>query len=146
MRRVKALYTIGHSNHPLETFLDLLALHRVALIADVRSVPYSKRHPHFCREALVAALGGRGIGYRHFPSLGGKYKVTVQWGEGLDQLLEAASAGVVAAMCAEADPMNCHRRLIADAASARGVDVIHLLPGGGFRHHEYYPSLFDGRE
>jgi uncharacterized protein (DUF488 family) len=105
-----------------------------------------KRHPHFSREALAEALSGRGIGYRHFPSLGGKYKVTAQFGEGLDQLIAAAAESVVAAMCAEADPMNCHRRHIADAAAARGVDVIHLLPGGGFRHHEYHPGLFDEGE
>jgi len=140
------LLTIGHSNHPLATFLDLLALHEVALVADVRSIPYSKRHPHFSRAALAEALSGRGIGYRHFPSLGGKYKVTAQFGEGLDQLIAAAAESVVAAMCAEADPMNCHRRHIADAAAARGVDVIHLLPGGGFRHHEYHPGLFDEGE
>lgn len=138
-----ALLTIGHSTHSLEAFLDLLTLHRVALLADIRSVPHSKRHPHFCREPLAETLSAHGIDYRHFPELGGKracsyaeHMATLQFRQGLDRLLEAAAERVAVAMCAEADPLRCHRQFVADAAVERGVDVIHLLPGGGFRYHE----------
>ena len=151
--KVVALLTVGHSNHTLEAFLELLGQHRVALVADIRSIPHSKRHPHFSRDALEAALRVRGIGYRHFPALGGKREIsyaghmaTLQFRAGLDQLLAAANDGIVTAMCAEADPLHCHRRLVADAAAARGGEVRHILPGGGIRNHEYHPGLFDGGE
>lgn len=159
------LLTVGHSNHSIEAFLDLLAMHQVAMLADVRSVPYSRRHPHFSRDALDAALDARGIAYRHFPGLGGKrqttyteYMATLPFRQALDQLLEYSAAGVTAAMCAEADPLQCHRQYLADAVLARGIDVIHLLASGGFRYHPLsplarvsegavtYPTLLDGGE
>ena len=140
-------------------------MHHVAMLADVRSVPYSRRHPHFSRDALDAALDARGIAYRHFPGLGGKRQTTytehmgtLPFGEALDQLLEYSAGGIVAAMCAEADPFQCHRQYLADAVLARGIDVIHLLPSGGFRYHQLsplarasegavtYPTLLDGGE
>ena len=109
-----ALLTIGHSNQPLSAFLDLLALHGVTMVADVRSVPHSRRLPHFSRDELAAALGAHGIGYQHFPALGGKragsyagHMATVQFREALDELLLLAEAGTVAVMCAEADPLRC---------------------------------------
>ncbi len=79
--------------------------------------------------------------------------------DALDRLLSSASSATVAAMCAEADPLHCHRQYLADAVVARGVDVIHLLPGGGFRYHTLsplarvtsegivtYPTLLDAGE
>ncbi len=140
------LLTVGHSNHSIEAFLGLLTLYRVARLADVRSVPFSRRHPHFSRDALDAALGARGIAYRHFPGLGGKREIryaehmaSLPFRQALDQLLEYSAGTALAAMCAEADPLQCHRQYLADAVLARGTDVIHLLANGGFRYHELSP-------
>src|SRR5579864_5347673 len=65
------MLTIGHSNRPLETFLELLRVHRVELLADVRTVPKSRHNPQFNREALPASLSAAGIEYIHMPGLGG---------------------------------------------------------------------------
>ncbi len=65
------LWSIGHSTHPLDRLVELLALHEVTLLADVRTVPRSRRHPHVATEALAASLPARGIAYRHLPRLGG---------------------------------------------------------------------------
>src|SRR5690242_6335521 len=68
------VYTIGHSTRSAEEFLDLLRAHEIVQLADVRTFPMSRRLPHFNREALAASLEHRGIGYRHFPALGGRRK------------------------------------------------------------------------
>lgn len=155
------LVTIGHSNHTLAAFLELLTAQRVALVADIRRIPKSSRHPHFSRDALDAALAGAGIGYRHFEALGGMreahpdspngawrepafqgyadHMATLQFRAALEELVALSRTQTVAAMCAEADPLACHRQLLADAAVAMGLDVVHLLAGGGFRYHELTP-------
>lgn len=140
---------MGHSNHAISTLLDLLSGAGVTLIADVRSQPYSRRYPQFSREALASSLTSRNIAYRHFPALGGKqltttyeqHMATLQFREALAELI--ACPGVVAVMCAEADPAHCHRRHIADAAVAQGIAVTHLLPGGVLRPHQSQPALFE---
>ena len=68
------VFTIGHSTRPLETFIGLLRAHGVTQLADIRSIPRSKRHPHFAGDALSASLPAAGIAYRHFPGLGGHRK------------------------------------------------------------------------
>ena len=69
-----AIYTIGHSTRPLDKFIALLKAHGIAQLADVRSVPRSRRHPHFSMEALSESLPQVGVTYRHFRSLGGLRK------------------------------------------------------------------------
>ena len=69
-----AVFTGGHSVRPLEPFLERLRGHGVQLLADVRTVPRSRRHPHFSRDALERSLPAAGIAYRHFPGLGGLRK------------------------------------------------------------------------
>ena len=64
--------TVGHSTRPIEAFVGLLRAHGVTLLADVRSTPYSRRHPQFGRERLARSLADAGIGYAHLPALGGK--------------------------------------------------------------------------
>jgi len=68
------IFTIGHSTHPLSEFVKLLEAHEIRQLADIRTVPRSRRHPHFSREALAVSLPDRGIAYRHFPGLGGLRK------------------------------------------------------------------------
>jgi uncharacterized protein (DUF488 family) len=142
------IYTIGHSTRSLGEFLGLLHAHGVLRLADVRSVPRSRRHPHFSADALAASLSSAGIAYSHFPALGGlrkprrdsrntawriqgfrgyaDYMETPAFEGALDRLIEFAVERV-AVMCAEAVWWRCHRQLIADALLARGVAVAHIL-------------------
>jgi uncharacterized protein (DUF488 family) len=142
------VFSIGHSNRSLATFLALLRRHDIAALADVRSVPYSRRHPHFNRESLGHALAAAGIAYSHWPELGGKrapsadaplaagsalfrgyaeYAATPPFAAALARLDAAARVKRLAFMCAEAKPENCHRRFIADALERGGRRVGHIL-------------------
>jgi uncharacterized protein (DUF488 family) len=127
-------------------------------IADVRTIPRSRRHPHFARESLSVLLASHGIAYAHFPALGGfrrprpdspnggwrhpsfrGYADHVQsreFRDGLETLIEFAKKILAAVMCAESQWWRCHRRLIADALVARGVEVRHILASGRAPAHE----------
>jgi uncharacterized protein (DUF488 family) len=146
------IVTIGHSTRALETFSDLLLREGVTHLADVRAFPASRRHPHFNKELLAPALAASGIGYTHFPALGGRrkarsdsrntgwrntgfrgyadYMETAEFEAGLDSLIAAAEKDATAIMCAEAVPWRCHRTLISDALLARGTEVLHILDNG----------------
>jgi uncharacterized protein (DUF488 family) len=69
-----AIYTIGHSTRSLDDFIALLSAHAIGRVADIRTVPRSRRHPHFSAEALGRSLPDAGVAYRHFPGLGGLRK------------------------------------------------------------------------
>jgi len=73
-REAPVIYTIGHSTRSLDEFVGLLNAHHVAQLGDIRTVPRSRRHPHFAIDALSASLARAGIAYRHFPGLGGLRK------------------------------------------------------------------------
>ena len=152
------LMTIGHSTRPAEEFLALLTAHDVTAIADVRSIPRSRRHPHFSRDALASFLPERGIGYEHFPGLGGLRKpradspntgwrhpsfrayadhmASDEFRRSLEALLVSAEKSLTAVMCAESQWWKCHRQLIADALVARGVEVRHIMSTGRAPVHE----------
>jgi uncharacterized protein (DUF488 family) len=152
------IYTIGHSTHPADVFLDLLRAHGVEQLADVRTVPRSKRHPQFERDALDRFLARSGIRYRHFPGLGGlrkprpdsrntawqhagfrgyaDYMQTTQFETAVAELEAFAALGPTAVMCAEAVWWRCHRRLLADALFVRGVEVRHILSLAEPKPHE----------
>jgi uncharacterized protein (DUF488 family) len=138
------LFTIGHSTRSLDELVEALRGHGVVTLCDVRTVPRSRHNPQFNREALEAQLPSRGIAYRHLPQLGGlrrprkdspngawrnasfrgfaDYMQTDEFEAALDELMSiAAERGPAAVMCAEAVPWRCHRSLIADALTARGV-------------------------
>jgi uncharacterized protein (DUF488 family) len=143
------MMTVGHSNRPLDTFIELLRAHGVATLADVHTVPRSRSNPQFNRETLPQALAAAGIRYLHLPELGGlrhprkdstntgwrnlsfrgnaDYMQTPEFGVALAGLEQLDRSGLVAIMCAEAVPWRCHRSLIADALAARGVAVRHIL-------------------
>lgn len=155
------IFTIGHSVRAVDTFLELLRSHGVTAVADVRTVPRSRRHPHFSREALERSLLQSGIGYRHFPALGGLRKprgdsVNRGWqheafrgyadhmgshefAEALENLEAFGATHVVAIMCAEAKWWQCHRQLIADALVARAADVRHIMSEKEAPRHELTP-------
>jgi uncharacterized protein (DUF488 family) len=153
------VYTIGHSNHPIAQFLQLLKDNGISCLADVRSVPYSRHNPQFNRENLQKSLEEACIQYRHFPQLAGfqkspfsespnsgwenqafrnyaDYALTTDFQEGLDTLLQTASGQKTAIMCAEKLYWRCHRRIIADYLVAREISIKHILEENKLVDHE----------
>lgn len=152
------IWTAGHSTHSLPELVALLRGAGVEALADVRTVPRSRRHPHFAREALARELPARGLRYRHIKRLGGwrraqpgspnggwdndafqgyaDYALTAEFRAGLDELTELAREARTAVMCAEGLWWRCHRRLIADQLLVRGWRVVHIAPDGGQTEHE----------
>ncbi|HTU54058.1 MAG TPA: DUF488 domain-containing protein [Acetobacteraceae bacterium] len=142
------MLTIGHSTLPLETFLTMLEREGVAEVADVRSAPFSRRVPHFNRDDIRAALKGRGIGYVFLgEALGGRPQAGHLYCEGvadyekmaleprflggIDRVIGNAQKHATALMCAEHNPLDCHRcLLIGRALSERHVSVGHILNDG----------------
>jgi uncharacterized protein (DUF488 family) len=154
--------TIGHSTRTAQEFLDLLRHAGVRLLVDVRRYPASRRHPHFSAGALAASLAAAGITYRHEPDLGGHrmprpdsentawthpafrgyadHMAGAAFRAALDRLVESARDVDAAVMCAEALPERCHRRLLADALTVRGVAVEHLVGSRDRRPHVLHPA------
>lgn len=156
----RELWTIGHSNHPLERFLQLLAQHQIAALVDIRRFPGSRTFPQFNQDSLAEALDGAGIEYYWIESLGGRraasksdspsintglhnasfrhyadYMQTAPFREGIDELLSIAAAKRTAYMCSESVFWRCHRRLVSDFLLAAGHSVHHIFPSGEVRPH-----------
>jgi uncharacterized protein (DUF488 family) len=143
------MMTIGHSNRPLETLLEMLTASEVDFLVDVRTIPRSKHNPQFNKEAIPKPLALAGIEYIHMPGLGGlrqarkdsvntgwrnlsfrgyaDYMQTPEFERNLEELLRLAEGRRAAVMCAESVPWRCHRSLIADALTVRGVPVRHIM-------------------
>ena len=162
------IYTIGHSTHSADAFLALLRTHGVTQLADVRTMPMSRRHPHFNRDSLEKFLAASGIQYRHFGGLGGlrkpkrdstntawkhpsfrgyaDYMETEAFERAFRELVAFASEGPTAVMCAEAVWWRCHRQLLADALLVQGVPVWHIL-GTDAKPHEMsaFARIRDGK-
>jgi len=139
------MLTIGHSTLPIETFLSILRDNDVRALADIRTVPKSRHNPQFAQENLAPALARAGFEYRWHRDLGGlrharkdsintgwrnqsfrgyaDYMQTLEFAAALDELLRAGAHEQTALMCAEAVPWRCHRSLVADALTVRGVAV-----------------------
>jgi len=155
------ILTIGHSTLPIEKFLEMLNAHGIRQLVDVRTIPKSRRNPQFGQNELAASLEKDGIQYVHLPGLGGlrharkdsintgwknasfrgyaDYMQTTAFRESLAKLLELATASPTVIMCAEAVPWRCHRSLIADALTARGIPVEHILSATSRKPHTYTP-------
>ena len=136
--------TVGHSNHPIERFVDLLRNGGIELLVDVRSVPYSRRFPQFGREKLAKSLEDAGISYAwEGDALGGKsggsYTAAAarpEFDAALGRLIERSTDKTVCLMCAEKEPLDCHRTvLVARRLAERGAAIEHLLADGGTRDH-----------
>jgi uncharacterized protein (DUF488 family) len=158
---VGTIFTIGHSNRTAEAFLALLRAHRIERVADIRTIPRSRRNPQFNRDALRARLRARRVAYRHLPALGGlrhpradsrnrgwrnasfrgfaDYMETTEFAAGLERLIGLAREKRTAMLCAEAVPWRCHRSLVADALLIRGIPVAHILSGKRARAHALTP-------
>jgi uncharacterized protein (DUF488 family) len=168
-RRPLTLWTIGHSTHPIEQFLELLKFHGIEQIADVRAWPSSRRYPQFNAVSLRATLDHAGISYHHLPELGGRRKSlpdsantawrndsfrgyadhmrTPEFHSGLQRLLSLATQARTAIMCAEALWWRCHRALISDALKASGHRVEHIMGAMVTTPHPYTSaaSLVNGK-
>lgn len=159
---------IGHSTRPIDELVDLLRSCGVRVLADVRTIPRSRRNPQFEAGALASSLARAGIAYAHLPRLGGlrrprkdspndawrnssfrgyaDHMQSAEFEEGLVELRALAAEGPVAVMCAEAVPWRCHRSLLADALYARGVQVLHISGPGRTRPHRLTPfAVIEGR-
>jgi uncharacterized protein (DUF488 family) len=151
--RPLTIYTIGHSNQTADAFLALLEQHRLQILVDVRSAPYSRYAPHFNRGALAAllddakmhyvwadeALGGRPADpacYRdRIKRIGNVDYAAVArqtwFQDGVDRLQETAASGATAILCSEEDPRRCHRHLLIEPAlRQREIAVIHIRGDG----------------
>jgi uncharacterized protein (DUF488 family) len=148
------LFTIGHSNHPIDRFVALLKDAGVTAIADVRSQPFSRRCPWFSAKALRERLETEGIAYVSVgDALGGRPRdpqlfrngvadygamaATPEFRAGIDRVVEGTRRLRVCLMCAEREPLDCHRcLLVAPALAARGMRIGHLLADVSIAPHE----------
>jgi len=145
----QTVWTVGHSNHDVETFLALVQRHRVAQLVDVRSHPYSRFASHFNREELQASMEACGIRYEFLGSaLGGRPRRDDQldadghalydrmatepaFSEAVDGILRGASEHRIALLCSCGAPHECHRRLLVGKVLCdRGAELRHILPDG----------------
>ena len=158
---IPAVLTIGHSNRTWEDFLELLRAHRVKRVIDVRSIPRSRHNPQFNRVILSKMLRAARIGYVHLRKLGGlrhasrdspnmawrnasfrgfaDYMQTSEFEAGLHRLMKLAGQKRSAIMCAEAVPWRCHRSLIADALTVRGIQVDDIMSMKRSQVHSLIP-------
>jgi uncharacterized protein (DUF488 family) len=149
------LYSIGHSNHALARFLDLLRQAGVTAVADVRSSPHSRWLPQYNREALEQGLREHGIAYVFLGDLLGgrptdpdlydddgrvdyeKVRQTAAFARGLERLTDGLQRHAMAMLCAEEDPLDCHRGLmIAPALQEWDITTLHLRGDGSAENME----------
>jgi len=147
------VFTIGHSSQEFSSFLKLLQQHGVTAVGDVRSAPYSRRYPQFSREPLEKALREAGIAYVYLgKELGArsddpgcyengsvKYErlaKTELFQSGLDRVERGLESFTLALMCAEKEPLHCHRSiLVSREVERRGIRVEHILADGTLERH-----------
>ena len=147
------LFTIGHSNHSIEDFISLLKNHNVTAVADVRSHPVSKYLPHFSQKLFKTSLLEAGISYVFLgKELGArsdnpdcyidgkavyeKIAETKEFNQGIQRILEGAKSYHISLMCAEQDPITCHRAvLICQHLRDSDLDINHILKNGDLESH-----------
>jgi uncharacterized protein (DUF488 family) len=152
------IFTVGHSTLPIEVFIELLRSYGIERLADIRSIPRSRRNPQFNADSLPASLAKEGIEYVSMPELGGlrhshkdspntgwrnasfrgyaDYMQTPAFTEAVEALVRAGREKRTAIMCAEAVPWRCHRSLVADALLVRDVPAVEILSATKWRPHE----------
>lgn len=155
------IFTIGHSTHPIEHFIELLQANGVTQLIDIRTIPKSRRNPQFSSDALAASLRSAHIRYIHLKELGGlrharrdsvnlgwrnasfrgyaDYMQTPEFEAALDRAIALAKERPTALMCAEAVPWRCHRSLVADALTVRGIRVLEIVGSSPPREHTLTP-------
>jgi len=158
---VTVVLTIGHSNRTWSDFLELLRAHRVKRVIDVRSIPRSRHNPQFNRATLSKKLRAARIGYVNLRKLGGlrharrdspnmgwrnasfrgfaDYMQTAEFEAGIHRLIKLARQKRSAIMCAEAVPWRCHRSLVGDALTVRGILVEDIMSVKRSQVHSLIP-------
>lgn len=148
------IFTIGHSNHSIDKFLTLLKQHGVTTIVDVRSSPFSRYSPHFNQASLKSSLSHENISYVFLgEQLGARPKnlecyvegkaryeliaATEAFSTGLERIFKGAENYQIALMCAEQDPITCHRAiLVCKHLKNAGIGIVHILKNGDLETHE----------
>jgi uncharacterized protein (DUF488 family) len=153
-----AIFTLGHSTLPIASFVALLHAYGIERLVDIRSIPRSRHNPQFNDTALAESLKAQHFEYVHLRALGGlrrarkdspntgwrnegfrgfaDYMQTDEFQDALAALIRMSHRKRVAIMCAEAVPWRCHRSLVADALSVRGVPVVEILSESSYRMHK----------
>ncbi|HPM42299.1 MAG TPA: DUF488 domain-containing protein [Candidatus Omnitrophota bacterium] len=166
---VYKLYTVGHSDKPLDQFIRLLKSHTIKQLVDVRTIPRSRHNPQFNKADLSERLRNKGIGYRHMKQLGGlrhtkaesqnlgwenlsfrgfaDYMETDEFAKAIEKLKAIARKKRTAIMCAEAVPWRCHRSLIADALTYHHWKVFHIMSFKSTKIHKItsFLHIFKGK-
>jgi uncharacterized protein (DUF488 family) len=160
-----AIFTLGHSTLPIERFIALLQTYGIERLADIRTMPRSRHNPQFNDTALAGSLTAEHLEYVHVQALGGlrharkdspntgwrnegfrgyaDYMQTEAFQDALEALIYMSGQQRIAIMCAEAVPWRCHRSLVADALSVRGVPVVEILSESSYRMHKLTPFAQD---
>jgi uncharacterized protein (DUF488 family) len=155
----KMVWTIGHSTRSIDEFISLLNSYHIELLADIRSLPGSRRFPHFNKESLEVSLPENEIQYIHLKELGGRRKVqpgsvntgwrlaafrgyadymeTEIFKKAIHDLESYASGKRTAYMCSEAVWWSCHRSMVSDYLKLRGWTVIHIMGKNNSQKHPY---------
>lgn len=153
------IWTIGHSTHPQEEFVEMLQSFGIKTLADIRHFPGSRRFPYFNKEAMQAWLPANNIRYVHLVDLGGRRKTSPQshntawhhaafrgyadymetpaFAQAIKQLQELAHEQPTAYMCSEAVWWSCHRSLVSDYLKSKGWEVTHIMGIGKSQEHPY---------
>jgi uncharacterized protein (DUF488 family) len=156
-----AIFTLGHSTLPIERFISLLQTYGIERLVDIRTMPRSRHNPQFNDTSLTGSLTAQHLEYVHIRALGGlrhackdspntgwrnasfrgyaDYMQTDAFQHALEALMQMSRQRRIAIMCAEAVPWRCHRSLVADALSVRGVPVIEILSESSCRMHQLTP-------
>jgi uncharacterized protein (DUF488 family) len=154
------IFTIGHSTHSIEEFIQMLRVNGTTYVVDVRTVPRSRHNPQFSENELSDSLAEANVGYQRLKELGGlrhspagtesingawrntsfrnyaDYMQTAEFKHGVETLIDVSRTETVVIMCAEAVPWRCHRSLIGDALLARHVPVQDIMsPASTKPHH-----------
>ncbi len=156
---MRKIYTVGHSTRPADEFLAIVRAFRIELVADIRTVPRSRRNPQYDQESLRRFLAEHQVGYVHLPALGGlrhprkdspntgwtnasfrgyaDYMQTREFQAAVEDLISRAAQTETAIMCAEAVPWRCHRSLVGNALLVRGIDVEDIMSEKNSKPHKF---------
>ena len=156
-----AIFTLGHSTLPIESFLPVLQAYDIERLVDIRTIPRSRHNPQFNETTLAESLKAHHLQYVHLKALGGlrhprkdspntgwrnegfrgfaDHMQTEEFRDALAALIRMSRRRRVGIMCAEAVPWRCHRSLVADALSVRGVPVVEILSESNYRMHQLTP-------
>jgi len=146
------IYTIGHSTHDKKTFLFILKSQEIKILVDVRSYAGSKHVPHFNKENMQEWVVENGIQYLHMPELGGRrrksididesliagwthvsfknyvaYSLSIENEQGIQKVISIAATDGTCIFCSECLPWKCHRSIISNTLTARGINVWHIM-------------------